>query len=130
MDIDAAFADAGSVLLDRLGGVVTIAPWADGKMSGGPDALRTELVDVPAFFDRNPDLTQIGGGNDVAMRAKAMTDGPTVTLRLADLGHVPREGDRLLRVDPDSGAREHYRISRIGNDMPGWLILYLSPVKM
>lgn len=128
MDIAAARSALPGLLRAAFGERVTITPMRDGKMTAVADPSRAVLVDVPARYDLAHDFGKLGGE---ALRSRPTSvDGEagSISIEIARLPALPRQGDMVTRINPHSGSKETYRIARMAEAHPGVMLFYLQRI--
>lgn len=127
MDLDGIRSRLPSMTREVFGDATTVIPMAEGKMSAAvADLTREVQVGVKGRFDFAPDIEQMGGGRERPEAAHVMSSHVSVSFAVDELVFLPRQGDHIVRVDPQTGTTERYRVDRAYQPVTGVLLCFLS----
>lgn len=116
------------LLRAAFGELVSIVPMCVGKMSAVADPGRPAMADIPARYDVAHDIGALGGDGSRPRPAHAEGEAASVSIEIARLPAMPRQGDYLTRVNLHTGNAETYRIARWAEAHPGVMVFYLHRI--
>lgn len=127
MDLDSIRAHLPSMTRAVFGEEVTILPMTEGKMSAAvADPTRKAQTGLQGRFDFAPEIEQLGGGRERPEGGQTVSPHASISFAVADLSLPPRQGDRILRTNPQTATVERYRVDRTYPLVAGVLLCFLS----
>lgn len=124
MDMQAARDALFRLTRQVFGATAIIRARLEGAMIRVPDPDRADMVDLSVRFDIDPDVEPTAGHGRQNAPLTVAVHRATVSVPRADLAWLPERGHQVEVTS--RGVTTFYSISRVAEDMPGLVLLYLS----